>query len=103
MDLFFAQYQGFNHRHNMPFFDEFDRMCEHLAWDVNQASVSFQLFRIALVQEFNYIYGEDENNLLHWKKMFKIIGIPEPATLQDAQAVCSLQRETRSEQDADRI
>ncbi|KAF5661538.1 putative transcription factor Pig1p [Fusarium heterosporum] len=92
MDLYFAGYHTFDHQRNQPFFEEFDRMRDHFGWTDHEATEPWCLFRIALVQEFNYIYGEDENDLANWQKMFKIIGLPSPATLEEAQRIMRVTR-----------
>ncbi|KAJ4268697.1 hypothetical protein NW762_002764 [Fusarium torreyae] len=92
MDVYFAQYPEFDHQFNKPYFEEFDRMCSHFNWDDDDASAPWHLFRIAFVQEFNYVYGDDENDLLLWQKMFKIIGLAEPATLSEARQIMRVTR-----------
>ncbi|KAM0343241.1 hypothetical protein ACHAPU_008691 [Fusarium lateritium] len=92
MDLFFDSYHTFGHQRNQPFFEEFDRMCDHFGWTDREASEPWRLFRIALVLEFNYIYGEDENELANWQKMFKIVGLPSPATLEEAKTIMRVTR-----------
>ncbi|KAF4969788.1 hypothetical protein FSARC_3065 [Fusarium sarcochroum] len=92
MDVYFAKYPKFDHKLNKPFFEEFDRMCSHFGWDDDKASEPWHLFRIAFTQEFNYVYGDDENDLLLWQKMFKIIGLAEPTTLGEARQTMRVTR-----------
>ncbi|KAF9767090.1 hypothetical protein IL306_000385 [Fusarium sp. DS 682] len=87
MDLYFANFQGFYHQRTKPFFDEFDRLCDHYGWSDHEATEPWYNFRIALVEEFNYVYGKDEENLRNWQKMFKIIGLPEPTSLSEAHTI----------------
>ncbi|KAF4952337.1 hypothetical protein FGADI_6827 [Fusarium gaditjirri] len=87
VDLYFANFQGFAHKRMAPFFDEFYRMCDHFGWSDDEATEPWYNFRIALVQEFNYVFGKDENDLQNWQKMFKIIGLPEPSSLGEAHTV----------------
>ncbi|CCT66235.1 uncharacterized protein FFB20_01790 [Fusarium fujikuroi] len=87
VDLYFANFKGFDHQRQKPFFDEFYRMCDHFDWSDDEATEPWYNFRIALVQEFNYVFGEDEENLQNWKKMFKIIGLSEPTSLSEAHTV----------------
>ncbi|KAG4260543.1 hypothetical protein FPRO03_02366 [Fusarium proliferatum] len=87
VDLYFANFKGFDHQRQRPFFDEFYRMCDHFGWSDDEATEPWYNFRIALVQEFNYVFGEDEENLQNWKKMFKIIGLSEPTSLSEAHTV----------------
>ncbi|KAF5239767.1 hypothetical protein FANTH_9846 [Fusarium anthophilum] len=87
VDLFFANFKGFDHQRTMPFYDEFDRMCDHFGWSDAEATEPWHNFRIALIQEFTYVFGENERSLLNWQKMFKTIGLPEPTSLSEAYTV----------------
>ncbi|KAG5809023.1 hypothetical protein H9Q71_006554 [Fusarium xylarioides] len=87
VDLFFANFKGFDHQRIKPFYDEFDRMCDHFGWSDAEATEPWHNFRIALIQEFTYVFGENERNLLNWQKMFKTIGLPEPTSLSEAYTV----------------
>ncbi|KAF5552719.1 hypothetical protein FNAPI_7025 [Fusarium napiforme] len=87
VDLFFANFKGFDHQRTKPFYDEFYRMCDHFGWSDAEATEPWHNFRIALVQEFTYVFGENERSLLNWQKMFKTIGLPEPTSLSEAYTV----------------
>ncbi|KAF5683147.1 hypothetical protein FDENT_7330 [Fusarium denticulatum] len=87
VDLFFANFKGFDYQRDKSFFDEFYRMCDHFGWSDDEATEPWYNFRIALIEEFNYVFGEDENDLQNWKKMFKIIGLSEPTSLSEARTV----------------
>ncbi|KAG9505430.1 hypothetical protein J7337_002400 [Fusarium musae] len=87
VDLFFANFKGFDHQRTKPFYDEFYRMCDHFGWSDAEATEPWHNFLIALVQEFTYVFGENERNLLNWQKMFKTIGLPEPTSLSEAYTV----------------
>ncbi|KAF5660531.1 hypothetical protein FCIRC_12126 [Fusarium circinatum] len=87
VDLFFVNFRGFDHQRTMPFYDEFDRMCDHFGWSDAEATEPWHNFRIALIQEFTYVFGENERSLLNWQKMFKTIGLPEPTSLSEAYTV----------------
>ncbi|CVK88630.1 uncharacterized protein FMAN_04801 [Fusarium mangiferae] len=87
VDLFFANFKGFDHQRSKPFYDEFDRMCDHFGWSDAEATEPWYNFRIALIQEFTYVFGENDRNLLNWQKMFKTIGLPEPTSLSEAYTV----------------
>ncbi|KAF5567792.1 hypothetical protein FPHYL_3077 [Fusarium phyllophilum] len=87
VDLFFANFKGFDYQRDKSFFDEFYRMCDHFSWSDDEATEPWYNFRIALIEEFNYVFGEDEKDLQNWKKMFKIIGLSEPTSLSEAHTV----------------
>ncbi|KAF4465416.1 Phosphate import ATP-binding protein, partial [Fusarium albosuccineum] len=87
MDLFFAEYPSFDYQRNKPFYSEFYRMCHQFSWDKNDKSrrEAFDEFRIALVEQFNTIYGTDENSLESWQLLCRTLGIGVPETLKEAQ------------------
>ncbi|KAF4493747.1 hypothetical protein FAGAP_10126 [Fusarium agapanthi] len=87
VDLFFANFKGFESQRDKSFFDEFYRMCDYFGWSDDEATEPWYNFRIALIEEFNYVFGKDENNLRNWKKMFKIIGLSEPTSLDEARTI----------------
>ncbi|KAI3577207.1 hypothetical protein IWW34DRAFT_870000 [Fusarium oxysporum f. sp. albedinis] len=84
VDLFFANFKEFDYQRTKPFFDEFYRMCDHFGWSDEEATGPWYNFRVSLIQEFNYVVGEDKDNLLHWQNMFNLIGLPKPTSLHEA-------------------
>ncbi|WKT42642.1 Interferon alpha-inducible protein IFI6/IFI27-like [Fusarium oxysporum f. sp. vasinfectum] len=84
VDLFFANFKEFDYQRTKPFFDEFYRMCDHFGWSDEEATEPWYNFRVSLIQEFNYVVGEDKDNLLHWQNMFNLIGLPKPTSLHEA-------------------
>ncbi|KAG6981481.1 hypothetical protein FocnCong_v008303 [Fusarium oxysporum f. sp. conglutinans] len=87
VDLFFANFKEFDYQRTKPFFDEFYRMCDHFGWSDEEATEPWYNFRVSLIQEFNYVVGEDKDNLLHWQNMFNLIGLPKPTSLHEARTV----------------
>jgi hypothetical protein len=62
-------------------------MCDHFGWSDEEATEPWYNFRVSLIQEFNYVVGEDKDNLLHWHNMFNLIGLPKPTSLHEARTV----------------
>ncbi|KAM0073300.1 hypothetical protein ACKRZS_014165 [Fusarium odoratissimum] len=87
VDLFFANFKEFDYQRTKPFFDEFYRMCDHFGWPDEEATEPWHNFRVSVIQEFNYVVGEDKDKLLHWQNMFSLIGLPKPTSLHEARTV----------------
>ncbi|TXC09634.1 hypothetical protein FocTR4_00005611, partial [Fusarium oxysporum f. sp. cubense] len=87
VDLFFANFKEFDYQRTKPCFDEFYRMCDHFGWPDEEATEPWHNFRVSVIQEFNYVVGEDKDNLLHCQNMFSLIGLPKPTSLHEARTV----------------
>ncbi|RSL57636.1 hypothetical protein CEP51_014217 [Fusarium floridanum] len=83
IDLFFGKHPEFDYMRDKPLWDEFDRMNQHfqLKGAKNQSRVEFH---IALVKEFNHMFGVDEGSLESWGKLCAAMGLSTPTTLEEA-------------------
>ncbi|KAM5516525.1 hypothetical protein FOXYSP1_03476 [Fusarium oxysporum f. sp. phaseoli] len=52
-----------------------------------EATKSWYKLRVSLIQEFNYVIGEDKHNLRNWQKMFSLIGLAEASFLRKARTI----------------
>ena len=64
-------------------------MCSHFGWEAysDDRDDAWNDFRDALVQEFNKIYGTDENDLCSWQGLCGVLGIPVSASLEGCRKV----------------
>ncbi|KAI0942428.1 hypothetical protein AcW1_003061 [Taiwanofungus camphoratus] len=86
LDEFFANYPAFVYNRSGSATDEFYRMCDFFNWDRNdeERNEAHSLFKDAITQQFNRIYGTDVNDVKNWQSLCKVIGIvPVPERLQD--------------------
>ncbi|KAG1734508.1 hypothetical protein EDB19DRAFT_1639041 [Suillus lakei] len=85
LDNFFATYPKFEYDSSASASLEFYRMCDKFGWNKEneereQASCDF---KNALVQQFNYIYGIDVDDLTSWRTLCQIVRVsPIPDTLK---------------------
>ncbi|KAG9225022.1 hypothetical protein CCMSSC00406_0001827 [Pleurotus cornucopiae] len=85
--VFFDDYPGFDYDPGNSAILEFYRLCDFYGWDRDDPDreEAHQAFKDALVQEFNDIYGTDENDIDSWHKICTVLDIdPLPDTLQEA-------------------
>ncbi|KAJ8692426.1 hypothetical protein PTI98_009738 [Pleurotus ostreatus] len=85
--VFFDDYPGFDYDPGNSAILEFYRLCDFCGWDREDPDrkEAHQAFKDALVQEFNDIYGTDENDIDSWHKICTVLDIdPLPDTLQEA-------------------
>ncbi|KAI0071287.1 hypothetical protein K474DRAFT_1607161, partial [Panus rudis PR-1116 ss-1] len=73
---------------HLPARKEFHRMCEEFGWKgklfKEEREEAYELFKRALVQQFNEIYGMDENNITCWQYLCEILRVdPIPSTLEE--------------------
>lgn len=92
IDKFFAQHPGFDYDPSAPIWMEFNRMCDDYEWDSDDYEFrnARRNFKSAMVQQFNSLYGTDENDLSSWQNLCRILGIqPVPERLKDCRKVCT--------------
>ncbi|KAF8599060.1 hypothetical protein BDV93DRAFT_498125 [Ceratobasidium sp. AG-I] len=75
---FFLQYPDFTYDRSKPAMSEFDRMCklyrrQDVDLDENDAR---QGIKDVLTQQFNVIYGTDENDLCAWQNLCRVLQHP---------------------------
>lgn len=87
---FFAQYPAFHYDSSQSAHDQFAALRMRMRWkrDDPAQEDAFQQFRGALVQQFNYNYGTDADDLGAWQRLCGVLGItPVPDTLKEAREV----------------
>jgi hypothetical protein len=117
IELFFDRYPAFHHNASRPVMDEFDRLCDAARWgghtpdadepmSISEGEIAEfnhdlpydwgddeedearALFRDALVQEFNLVYGTDENDIGSWQGLCRVLDIvPIPDDLETCRRV----------------
>ncbi|KAI0033373.1 hypothetical protein K488DRAFT_28761, partial [Vararia minispora EC-137] len=92
LDDFFASYPDFSYNPRASATDEFYRMCDEFGWDskrnTQKRRKAHQLFKDALVHQFNQTYGTEVNSLRSWQALCEALGLDEiPDTLKDCQEV----------------
>ncbi|KAG8712881.1 hypothetical protein FRC09_019363 [Ceratobasidium sp. 395] len=79
---FFANYPGFRYNPSRPVMEEFYRLCD-ITWPDRgdwERDIAWRGFRDALTQQFNDIYGTDEQSLTNWQNLcvaLQLRNIPE--------------------------
>ena len=69
---------------------EFDRMCDDFEWDSDDYEMreARRNFKSAMVQQFNNLYGTDEEDLNSWQNLCHILHIvPVPLGLKECREV----------------
>lgn len=87
---FFDDYPEFDYDPENSSIREFYRLCDSKGWERKdpERKKVFQVFKDALVKEFNGIYGTDENDIDSWHKICTVLDIhPLPDTLKEARDV----------------
>jgi hypothetical protein len=89
LKTFFALYPGFEYNARNAATDEFRRMSDSFKWDEADREEARAKFKDALVQEFNNVYGTDENDIGSWQRLCRVLGIaPVPGSLGECRKVC---------------
>ncbi|TFK21862.1 hypothetical protein FA15DRAFT_758437 [Coprinopsis marcescibilis] len=83
---FFSQMsQKFDDEPSQPASKEFKRLCKTENLTGFEQREAYRKYKDALVMQFNYNYGTDENNLEAWQHLCRIVGIdPPPRDLREA-------------------
>ncbi|KAH0558380.1 hypothetical protein GP486_004958 [Trichoglossum hirsutum] len=89
-DAFFAEYSSFPYNRNSLPQDEMIRMCRFFGWpkrgqrECPARDEAWERFRIALVLDFNSMFGHDANDTNAWESICRLLGIaPIPETMED--------------------
>jgi hypothetical protein len=97
LDTFFGRYKSFiptptttppPEDFSLP--GEFARLTTHQRWSVNsRAHVrARKLFRAALIDEFNHLFGIDGHDLQSWQRLCVVVGVLEvPETVTQCRKV----------------
>jgi hypothetical protein len=90
LDKFFARYPGFEYNSSASASLEFYRLCDEFGWDREDEArqCAHDNFKDALVQQFNHIYGTNQDDLTSWRTLCQIVHIsPIPDALQSCREV----------------
>ncbi|EIW80425.1 hypothetical protein CONPUDRAFT_105427 [Coniophora puteana RWD-64-598 SS2] len=92
LDDFFCKYthKGFDYKPSSSAPREFERLCSFMKWDDKdnpkrreKRREARKLFQDALTQQFNVMYGEDENELAAWQSLCAALELdPIPDTVE---------------------
>lgn len=79
IERFFASYSGFQWDPSEPSGSEFQRLRKSYRWrrDDNEGDIAWTGFRVALIKEFNRLFGTDADDLLAWQNLCTFVGIRE--------------------------
>ncbi|KAH6667241.1 hypothetical protein B0J14DRAFT_603024 [Halenospora varia] len=86
IDSFFAEHPNFDYDPSAPIWTEFNRMCDDFEWDSGnyEMRAARREFKSAMVQQFNHLYGIDEEDLNSWHNLCKVLKIePVPEDLTE--------------------
>lgn len=78
IERFFASYPDFPYNPSQPAAEQYQSLSRAFRWrrgDV-EAEVAWAGFRLALVKEFNRLFGTDEDDLLAWQNLCAFVGVP---------------------------
>jgi hypothetical protein len=90
IDSFFAEHSDFDYDSSAPIWTEFNRMCDAFEWDSEDYEMreARRQFKSAMVQQFNDLYGTDEEDLNSWQNLCRILNIdPVPEGLKECRKV----------------
>ncbi|KAF8235670.1 hypothetical protein L208DRAFT_1433648 [Tricholoma matsutake] len=90
LEEFFANYPGFEYDSSQPATSEFRRLRKMFRWSTERHNEAKKAFHVALVKEFNWIYGTNEHDIQSWRILFRVLGIaPIPETRAECHKVMS--------------
>lgn len=74
---FFSSYPDFNHDVSAPVWSEFTRMQNHFGWGSDDPPFRRARlgFKSAMVQQFNGLYGTEEDDLRSWQRLCRTLSI----------------------------
>ena len=77
LEDFFSNYPRFDYDATESASHEFYRLCDEYHWDRDHPArkAAHQDFKDALVQQFNDIYGIDEDDLGEWQKLCHVVNM----------------------------
>jgi hypothetical protein len=85
---YFAQYPRFNYDSTRSPTEEFRRLSKHSKWGKSARRDAREEFQLALVKEFNGLYGTDEFDIHSWQALFRVLGLaPIPESVPECQKV----------------
>lgn len=77
IERFFGYYPDFPYNPSKPSAEQFQSMRKTFRWRRGDAEggQAWADFRLALVQEFNWLFGTDERDLLAWQNVCAFVGV----------------------------
>ena len=93
LESFFSQYPEFQPQPSNSPIAEFNRLCREYGWRRNdpEKEAARYHFNIAIKEEFDDLYGSNENDIKNWHKLCRVLQIdPVPRTLQGCRSVSFL-------------
>ena len=87
---FFSQYSAFQYQPRNSPVTEFKRLCKEYRWEKDgreEKAARYEL-NVAMVKEFNSLYGSDQKDIKNWYKLCHVLRIePAPNTVKKCSAV----------------
>lgn len=79
IERFFESFSNFQYSPSKPSAEEYQRLRKVYGWRRGdpEGNRAWSGFRLALVKEFNRLFGTDPNDLLAWQTLCTFIGIRE--------------------------
>ncbi len=91
IERFFGGYTEFQYDETNPIAEEYQRLRRSYGWkrgDI-EGEVAWSGYRLALVKEFNRLFGTDAQDLLAWQSLCIFVGVKENyTTSEDCRRVC---------------
>jgi hypothetical protein len=87
---FFSQYSKFQYQPRNSPINEFKRLCKEYQWEQAKAEekAAHHEFKLAMIKEFNSLYGSNEKNINNWYKLCHVLRIdPVPNAIKECRAV----------------
>ncbi|KAJ1309478.1 hypothetical protein OPQ81_006253 [Rhizoctonia solani] len=77
LKIFFEKYPLFDYDSSKPVMSEFYRMCDQFGWerDDEERDEARDDLKEALVQEFNTIYGTDQESIVAWQSLCRVLNL----------------------------
>jgi hypothetical protein len=88
--IFFSQYSKFQYQPQSSPIIEFEWLCEENRWEQNstEKKAARDEFNLAMIMEFNFLYGSDEKDIKNWYNLCHVLRIdPVPNKLKECRAV----------------
>lgn len=85
IERFFASYSEFQHNPSKPTAEEYQRLRRFYNWRRGDTEwdTARSRYRLALVKEFNQLFGTDPKDLLAWQTLCTFVGSRERYTTRD--------------------
>jgi hypothetical protein len=85
---YFARHPEFPYDERGETWEQFYTLKNSMDWDQPDLQSEREYLRDAIVQEFNLIYGTDENDILAWQSLCRVVRMqPVPSTIGECRQV----------------